>query len=144
MTDFTLRASRAALLIVDAQNDFCPAYESGGVCRLPGGARRLPGGVRFPEGALAVPDGCDVIAPLNALSRAFALAGALVVATQDWHPRGHVSFASSHPGKKPGDLVEGANGRAPETLWPDHCAQGTPGADFHADLDLRPVSLIIR
>ena len=91
-----------ALILVDIQNDF------------------LPGG------ALAVPDGDAVIEVANALVPAFEL----VVATQDFHPAHHRSFASQHPGRAPGDIVE-LNGLE-QVLWPDHCVQGTPGADFSA------------
>ena len=114
-----LRIDKTLLLIIDVQRDFCAG------------------------GALAVPDGDAVVAPLNAMSRAFAAAGARVAATQDWHPAGHVSFASSHPGMKPGDLL-GAGGEQAQALWPDHCVCGTGGADFHTSLDLDPVSLIVR
>jgi len=124
-----LKTATALLLIIDAQNDFCPAYSFGGE--------------RHPGGSLAVRGGCAVIEPLNELSAAFARLGGRVAATQDWHPEGHASFASSHPGKKPGDLIdlEGAPGQA---LWPDHCVRGSRGARFHAGLDLRPASLIVR
>ena len=118
------RLSKTLLLEIDAQNDFCPAYEFSSA--------------RFPGGSLAVPDGCGVIAPLNALAAAVAAGGGRVAATQDWHPPGHFSFASSHPGKKPGDAIDG------QSLWPDHCVQGSRGADFHAGLDLRPVTLVVR
>ncbi|MDR0685506.1 MAG: bifunctional nicotinamidase/pyrazinamidase [Spirochaetaceae bacterium] len=85
-----------------------------------------------PGGALAVAGGDEVVAPLNEMARRFAAAGAPVAATQDWHPAGHCSFASASAGK------EG------EVLWPDHCVQGTAGADFHPGLDTRPVTLIVR
>jgi len=102
------------LLIIDVQNDFCPG------------------------GALAVPDGAAVVAPINAMSGVFARNGGRVAATQDWHPGGHLSFASSHPDVSPGGTLDG------QVLWPDHCVQGLPGAGFHPDLDLCPVSLIVR
>ena len=108
--------AKTLLLIIDVQNDFCPAYTSDR------GA-----------GALAVRDGDGVIAPLNSLAAVFAAAGGRVAATQDWHPKGHVSFASSHPDKEPGEI-----------LWPDHCVQGEWGAAFHERLDLKPVTIIIR
>ena len=110
---------KTLLLIIDVQNDFCPG------------------------GALAVTDGSGVIPPLNALSAALAARGGRVAATQDWHPVGHVSFASSHNGRNPGETVDTAlvNG---QVLWPDHCVQGTNGAAFHEGLDLKPVSLIVR
>ena len=114
-----LNASKTLLLIVDVQNDFCPG------------------------GALAVNEGDAVTAPLNALSRALAEKGGKTAATQDWHTAGHISFASSHSGKNPGDVIDTTLVRN-QALWPDHCVQGTKGADFHASLDLKPVSAIIR
>ena len=102
-----------ALIIVDVQNDFCTA------------------------GALAVPGGEEVVPRINALKGQFPLA----IATQDWHPRGHVSFASTH-GKNPGESVETPQGT--QILWPDHCIQGTRGADFHPDLDLDATNLLLR
>lgn len=105
---------RTVLLVVDVQNDFCPG------------------------GSLAVPDGDAVIPIVNALGRRFRH----VVLTQDWHPAGHASFASSHPGRKPFETIELAYG--PQVLWPDHCVQGTSGATFHAGLDLPHAEAIIR
>lgn len=93
-----------ALIVVDVQNDFCPG------------------------GALAVPGGDEVVAPINAMMDQFDT----VILTQDWHPAGHSSFASSHPGKNPFESIEMPYGT--QVLWPDHCVQGTSGADFHADL----------
>lgn len=93
-----------ALIVIDVQNDFCPG------------------------GALAVPGGVEVVPVINAMIPEFEV----VVLTQDWHPAGHSSFASSHDGKAPYDLVEMAYG--PQVLWPDHCVQGTRGAEFHDDL----------
>lgn len=93
-----------ALIVVDVQNDFCP------------------------QGALAVPGGDQVVAPINAMMDRFDA----VILTQDWHPAGHSSFASSHPGKAPFDSVEMPYGA--QVLWPDHCVQGTTGAAFHPDL----------
>ncbi|MDA8126968.1 MAG: bifunctional nicotinamidase/pyrazinamidase [Deltaproteobacteria bacterium] len=104
---------KKALIITDVQNDFCPG------------------------GALAVAGGDEIIASINALSQKFDR----VVATQDWHPAGHVSFAGRH-GRRPYERIRIASGE--QELWPDHCVQGTAGADFHRDLDLRAVSLIIR
>ncbi len=93
-----------ALIVIDVQNDFCPG------------------------GALAVPEG-DVIVPgINALMPEFNA----VILTQDWHPAGHSSFATSHPGKDPYGLIDMPYG--PQVLWPDHCVQGTDGARFHAGL----------
>lgn len=94
-----------ALILVDLQNDF------------------LPGG------ALPVPHGDEVIPLANRLQSAFPL----VVATQDWHPANHGSFASNHPGKQPGDRIE--LGGLPQVLWPVHCVQNTPGAAFAPGLD---------
>jgi nicotinamidase/pyrazinamidase len=117
----------AALIEIDVQNDFCPAYTASGGDK--------------PPGALAVDRGDEVIGPLNALASRFAEAGGRVVATQDWHPPGHVSFASSHPGKKAGETPDLPPG---QVLWPDHCVRGSEGAGFHEALDLRPVTLILR
>ncbi len=102
------------LLVVDVQNDFCPG------------------------GNLAVPGGHEVVAVANALARRFCH----VVLTQDWHPAGHESFASSHPGRKAYDTIQVAYG--PQILWPDHCIQGTRGAEFRADLDIPHAALVIR
>ena len=103
-----------ALIVIDVQNDFCPG------------------------GALAVPDGDAVVAPINAMMGDFDV----VVLTQDWHPRGHSSFASAHAGKAPYDMLEMPYG--PQVLWPDHCVRGTGGAAFHARLDTDPADLVIR
>jgi len=111
--------SKTLLLIIDVQNDFCPG------------------------GALAVSGGDQVVSPLNTLSIAIASKGGRVAATQDWHPAGHISFASSHNGKNPGDSIDTPLVKG-QALWPDHCVQGTHGAAFHEGLDLKPVSLIIR
>jgi nicotinamidase/pyrazinamidase len=105
---------RDALLVVDLQNDF------------------LPGG------ALAVPEGDAVVAPIAALAPAFAT----VVATQDWHPPGHVSFASAHPGKKPLETLVLPHG--PQELWPDHCVQGTRGAALHPGVPDAAITLLLR
>ena len=103
-----------ALILVDIQNDF------------------LPGG------ALAVPRGDEVVPLANRAQQEFAL----VVATQDWHPPDHRSFASVHPGRSPGELAELAG--LPQILWPDHCVQGTHGAAFAAGLDMNRVEAIFR
>lgn len=94
----------------------------------------------MPGGPLAVDGGDTLVEPVNRLlhSGLFRLA----VATQDWHPRGHVSFASSHPGRKPFDVIE-LHGR-PQTLWPDHCVQATPGAALHAALRTERFAAIVR
>jgi len=122
--------TKTLLLEIDVQNDFCPAYGGGAA------------------GALAVPDGNAVVKPLNELAAAVSGAGGFVAATQDWHPAGHISFASSHPGKKTGDLIyiqgQAGQARLDQGLWPDHCVQGGWGADFHAELDLEPAQLIVR
>lgn len=103
------------LVVVDVQNDF------------------LPGG------SLAVPGGDAVIAPINALAKFFEH----VVLTQDWHPAGHVSFASAHPGNAPFETIGLADGR-PQMLWPDHCLQGTTGAGLAVALDVPHAELILR
>ncbi|MBL0406477.1 bifunctional nicotinamidase/pyrazinamidase [Microvirga aerilata] len=92
----------------------------------------------LPGGALAVPHGDAVIAPINRLARAFRH----VVLTQDWHPAGHASFASSHPGKQPFDLVDLHYGS--QVLWPDHCVQGTKGAEISGELNIPHAQLVIR
>jgi nicotinamidase/pyrazinamidase len=103
-----------ALILVDIQNDFMSG------------------------GALAVPQGNLILPITNAIQQKFDL----VIATQDWHPQGHKSFASSHPGKKIFATIE-LNGLE-QVLWPDHCVQGTSGADFHKDLDTTKVEAIFR
>ena len=109
-----MSASNRALIVIDVQNDFCPG------------------------GALAVPDGDAIVGGINALMGDFAA----VILTQDWHPAGHSSFASSHEGKSPYDLTDMPYG--PQVLWPDHCIQGTKGAEFHAGLNTTSADLIIR
>lgn len=103
-----------ALMIVDLQNDFMPG------------------------GALGVLEGDATVPVANALAPLFPL----VVATQDWHPADHGSFASAHPGSSPGDVVE--LGGVSQVLWPDHCVQGTPGASFHSSLDVAWICRVIR
>ena len=105
---------REVLIVVDIQRDFCPG------------------------GALGVPEGDAIIPAVNALARRFSH----VVLTQDWHPPGHASFASSHSGKAPFDTIELDYGA--QTLWPDHCVQGSDGARFHPALDIPSVELIVR
>ncbi|HZU91837.1 MAG TPA: bifunctional nicotinamidase/pyrazinamidase [Stellaceae bacterium] len=107
-------SGRDVLLVVDVQNDFCPG------------------------GALAVPDGDAIVPLVNRLARRFAH----VVLTQDWHPAGHASFASAHPGKRPFETIE--LGYGSQILWPDHCVQGTEGARFHAGLDIPHAELVLR
>jgi len=103
-----------ALIVIDMQNDFCPS------------------------GALAVPEGDSIVPGINALMTQFPA----VILTQDWHPAGHSSFASSHDGKAPFDMVDMPYG--PQVLWPDHCVQGSAGAAFHEGLDTDRADLIIR
>jgi nicotinamidase/pyrazinamidase len=105
---------REALVVIDVQNDFCPG------------------------GALAVADGDAILPAVNALIARFDH----VALTQDWHPAGHSSFASSHAGKAPFDSVTMPYGE--QTLWPDHCIQGTPGAEFHPGLVWTKAELLIR
>ncbi len=102
------------LIVVDVQIDFCPG------------------------GALAVPRGDEIIPIVNSLAARFRN----VALTQDWHPRGHASFASSHPGKKPFETVSAFYG--PQVLWPDHCVQDTPGAQFHRALQAPHAALVLR
>ena len=106
--------NKKALIIVEVQNDF------------------LFGG------SLAVENGDDIITVVNKIQQDFDL----VVATQDWHPAGHLSFASSHEGKAPFDIID--LGGVEQVLWPDHCVQGTPGAEFSSLLDMRNVHAIFR
>ncbi len=114
MTDKIEIGEHDVVLAVDIQNDFCPG------------------------GRLPVPHGDDVVARINGLAGRFAH----VVLTQDWHPAGHRSFASSHPGKRPFDTVALSYG--PQILWPDHCVQGTLGAEFRPDLAIPHAALVIR
>jgi nicotinamidase/pyrazinamidase len=106
--------SSDALLIIDLQNDFCPG------------------------GALAVPEGDQIVPLVNRLAQRFEH----VILTQDWHPAGHISFASSHLGTKPFGTIGVSYGT--QTLWPDHCVRGTQGADFHPGLDAPHAELILR
>ena len=105
---------RDVLIVTDPQRDFCPG------------------------GALAVPEGDRIMPAINRLARRFAH----VVITQDWHPPGHMSFASVYPGKHRFETIE--VGYGPQTLWPDHCVQNTPGAAFHPALDIPHAELVIR
>jgi nicotinamidase/pyrazinamidase len=102
------------LLIIDVQNDFCSG------------------------GALPVPAGEQVVPVINRIAPRFAN----VVLTQDWHPPGHLSFASAHPGRTPYDTVTLPYGA--QVLWPDHCVQGRPGAAFRADLRIEAAQLVVR
>ncbi|MGO4618935.1 bifunctional nicotinamidase/pyrazinamidase [Ensifer sp. 2YAB10] len=103
-----------ALVVVDVQNDFCPG------------------------GALAVAGGDEIVPMINGMIGRFEH----VVLTQDWHPAGHSSFASSHPGKSPFEMIAMPYGG--QTLWPDHCVQGSAGADFHPALEWTRAELLIR
>ncbi|MHC8510119.1 MAG: bifunctional nicotinamidase/pyrazinamidase [Rhodospirillales bacterium] len=103
-----------ALIVIDMQNDFCEG------------------------GALAVSGGAALAAPVNAAMGAFQH----IVLTQDWHPAGHSSFASAHPGREPFETVTMAYGE--QTLWPDHCVQGAPGAAFHPALNTDAAQMIVR
>jgi len=102
------------LIVVDVQNDFCPG------------------------GPLAVPTGDEIVPVINRLISRFAN----VIATQDWHPRRHSSFASQYPGRDPFEAIDLPYGE--QTLWPDHCVQGTAGAEFHRDLDTGAFEMIVR
>ncbi|HXR39057.1 MAG TPA: bifunctional nicotinamidase/pyrazinamidase [Terracidiphilus sp.] len=102
------------LIVIDVQNDFCPG------------------------GALAVANGDAVLAPIHRIASNFDH----IVLTQDWHPANHTSFASSHPGKKPFEQIEVSYGT--QTLWPDHCVQGSNGAEFQPALNLPQAELILR
>jgi nicotinamidase/pyrazinamidase len=103
-----------ALIVVDVQNDFCPG------------------------GRLAVQKGDEAVPLINELSRRFEN----VVLTQDWHPPGHQSFATSHPGSRPFDSIKLAYGE--QVLWPDHCLQGSDGAALHKDLAVPHAQLVVR
>ncbi len=103
-----------ALIIIDVQNDFIPG------------------------GSLAVPLGDEIIVPINQMQHDFDL----VVATQDWHPADHCSFASQHPGRKLFETIE-LQGHA-QTLWPDHCVQGTSGAEISPLLNINPIEAIFK
>lgn len=109
-----------ALVVVDMQYDFIPG------------------------GALAVEGGDTLIEGINELAQLFHQNYAPVILTQDWHPKNHSSFASSHPGKNPGDEYSSDNGAIGPILWPDHCVQGTKGAKLHEDLKIQFAKAIIR
>lgn len=114
MTGQLTTNDRDILLVVDIQNDFCPG------------------------GSLPVPHGDEVVPLINGLAAQFSH----VVLTQDWHPRGHLSFASSYPGKTPYQAIDVSYGR--QVLWPDHCVQGTTGAAFRKDLEIPHAELVLR
>ena len=105
---------KTALLVIDVQNDFCPA------------------------GALEVAGGNEIIPYINEEMVKYDC----VVLTQDWHPKGHSSFATSHEGKNPLELIKMPYGD--QVLWPDHCVQGSKGAEFHPDLNIEQANAIIR
>ena len=105
---------KTALLVIDVQNDFCPA------------------------GALEVASGNEIIPYINEEMAKYDC----VVLTQDWHPKGHSSFATSHEGKNPLELIKMPYGD--QVLWPDHCVQGSKGAEFHPDLNIEQANAIIR
>jgi nicotinamidase/pyrazinamidase len=107
-------SSTDVLVIIDTQNDFCPG------------------------GRLAVAMGDSIISPVHRIAPLFEH----ILLTQDWHPPGHSSFASAHPGKRPFEQIELPYG--PQTLWPDHCVQGSKGAEFHPDLKIPQAELILR
>ena len=109
-----MTTSDEALIVIDVQNDFCPG------------------------GALAVGGGDEIVPGINALMTEFDT----VVLTQDWHPAGHSSFASSHDGHDAFTQIDMPYG--PQMLWPDHCIQGSKGAAFHPKLDLNPAQMIVR
>jgi len=104
----------SVLLVIDVQNDFCP------------------------DGALPVPDGDRIIPTINRLRTFFDH----VIFTQDWHPPEHMSFAENHPGKKPGEIIR--LGNQEQVLWPTHCVQGSPGAQFHKRLIIHPTDAIFK
>ncbi|MDR0497899.1 MAG: bifunctional nicotinamidase/pyrazinamidase [Treponema sp.] len=119
-----------ALLAVDIQNDFCPAYTD-------------KSGREYPAGALPVSRGQEVIDPLNSLAEIIHRRGGKVMATQDWHPSDHISFASFHIGKKAGDTII-VPPAIQQTLWPDHCIQNTEGAAFHSELNIKLIDMVFR
>lgn len=108
------KTKKRVLLIVDVQQDF------------------------FPGGALPVPAAEEILPVINRIMKNFPM----VIATQDWHPEDHQSFASQHYGKKPFDMIQLSYG--PQRLWPNHCVQGTTGAAFHPDFNHNPVHFITR
>ena len=114
MPDWGELSDRDALVVVDVQNDFCPG------------------------GSLAVPNGDAVVPVTNRLMAVFSH----VILTQDWHTPGHNSFASAHPGAEAFQSIQAVYGE--QVLWPDHCVQGTAGAEFHPDLEVNRAELITR
>jgi nicotinamidase/pyrazinamidase len=114
-----LNINKTILLIIDVQNDFCPG------------------------GTLAVNNGDEVVKPLNELAKAISSVNGRVAVTQDWHPVNHISFASSHKDKNIGDTIDTELVKG-QVLWPEHCVQGTNGADFHKDLNSGYFTMILR
>jgi nicotinamidase/pyrazinamidase len=114
MTDDIGVTNADVLLVVDIQKDFCPG------------------------GRLAVPRGDEVVPIVNRIAAKFTN----VLLTQDWHPPAHLSFASSHPGRRPYETIEVEYGQ--QVLWPDHCVQGSPGAEFRDDLQIPHAALVVR
>jgi nicotinamidase/pyrazinamidase len=142
--------SQSALLVIDVQNDFCPAYTA-------------RDGKKRPAGALAVNRGDRVIEPLNRAAEKFAKKKGKIIATQDWHPPGHVSFAASHPGKHANESItlpvseeavrrylwqfpgsDPLSGEITQILWPVHCVQDSAGAAFHDELRQDLFTLVLR
>ena len=111
---------RDALIIVDMQYDFIPG------------------------GTLAIEEGDQIIKGINQIAHLFKKNKAIVVLTQDWHPQNHLSFASNHPSKSPGDEYTSEDGAIGPVLWPDHCVQGTKGSEFHKDLKVDLADTIIK
>ncbi|MFX1568820.1 MAG: bifunctional nicotinamidase/pyrazinamidase [Promethearchaeota archaeon] len=109
-----------ALIVVDMQYDFIPG------------------------GSLPVEEGDLILTGINKVAKLFKKKSAQVILTQDWHPKNHLSFASNHPGKAPGDEFTSNDGAIGPILWPDHCVQGTKGAEFHKDLKIDVADTIIR
>ncbi|MFX1378333.1 MAG: bifunctional nicotinamidase/pyrazinamidase [Promethearchaeota archaeon] len=109
-----------ALIVVDMQYDFIPG------------------------GSLPVEEGDVIIDGINQISELFKKHKATIILTQDWHPQNHASFASTHPGKNPGDEFTSENGAIGPVLWPDHCVQNTKGAEFHYDLKIDLADKVIR
>ena len=114
MSERTTIGDHDVLLVIDVQNDFCPG------------------------GALAVPHGDEVVPVINRLAQSFEH----VVVTQDWHPAGHFSFASTHPGRQAFETIAADYG--PQVLWPDHCVQATAGAALHEALQIPHAGLVLR
>lgn len=114
MTNIEINPDTDALVVIDVQNDFCPG------------------------GALEVPNGDEVVVPINNLIDRFKH----VLLTQDWHPDDHISFAPMHEGQNPFETIELDYGV--QVLWPNHCVQGTSGAEFHTDLNVDAAELVIR